>query len=134
LGTKRQAASIDYPRSRRMGGNPSTGCNRWLGVGASGSWTLEALGTHSPSLDSRCSAPCRSGGPEEFVAPGSADPLGGRLRASEMTRLVAGSVPPHCEQDTSKLARYRNRRDELAATLFDLRSPEADRVGGAESS
>jgi hypothetical protein len=86
--TKQRAVSIDYPRSRRMGGNPSTGCNRARGVGASRCWTPEAHGTHSPSLDSRCSAfSGRSQRPGEFGVCGRV-PLALPGPSQRMVRLV----------------------------------------------
>ena len=67
--TKQRAVSIDYPRSRRTGGNPSTGCNRAHGVGASRSWTPGAAGPHSPPLDSCWSALLRATVPRVRIPP-----------------------------------------------------------------
>jgi hypothetical protein len=97
-GAQQRAVSIDYPRSWRTGGNPSTGCNRAHRVGARGSWTPGAAGTHSPSLDSRCSAfSARSLRPEESEIGCGASLFGAPQR---VVGLVGRAVAPEREQHT----------------------------------
>ena len=92
--TRQRAVAIDYPRSFwRIGGDPSAGCNRADGVAASFRWAPGARLTHSPLLDSRCSAfPSRFCKPVEFVLRSWLALLGGL--AQLVVRFVARSIAP----------------------------------------
>ena len=89
-----RAVAIDYPRSFwRIGGNPSAGCNRANGVASSFRCAPGARMTHSPLLDSRCSAfPSRFCKPVEFVLRSWLALLGGL--AQLVVRFVARSIAP----------------------------------------
>jgi hypothetical protein len=94
---RQRAVAIDYPRSCwRIGGDPSAGCNRADGVATSFCWAPGARRTHSPLLDSRCSAfPSRLCKPVEFVLrswPALLDGL-----AQLVIRFVARSIAPQCK-------------------------------------
>ena len=92
--TRQRAVAIDYPRSFwRIGGDPSAGCNRADGVASSFRCAPGARMTHSPLLDSRCSAfPSRFCKPVEFVLRSWLALLGGL--AQLVVRFVARSIAP----------------------------------------
>ena len=120
---RQRAVEIDYSRSHwRTGGCPLTGCNRHHeDVGAES--TPGAKYTHSPPLDSRCSAPGRLREPVEICWQAAAKLHGGARRA-RILWFVPRPVAPQCVQHASEFAGSGNCRDVRAPALSDPCCPD----------